>query len=120
MSTTGRQRILIVDDDPRIVRFIRVKLTASGYQVFTAAGGEEALDVVRDSRPDIMILDIIMPGMDGFKVLQQVRGSSSMPVIALSARSENGPKALSLGACDFIVKPFDVDSLVTMIQEKLG
>ena len=66
---TPRQRVLVVDDDPRIERFIRLKLTASGYQVFTAACGDEALELVRVEQPDIIVLDIIMPGMDGFEVL---------------------------------------------------
>ena len=119
-ETTRKQRVLVVDDDPRIVRFIRLKLTASGYQVFTATGGEEALELVRAEQPDIMVLDIIMPDMDGFEVLRRLRTLSPLPAIVFSARLENGPKALSLGASDFLVKPFDIDDLVGRIQRTLS
>jgi two-component system KDP operon response regulator KdpE len=117
---TPRQRVLVIDDDPRIVRFTRLKLTASGYQVFTAACGEEALELVRVEQPDIIVLDIIMPGMDGFEVLQKLRALSDLPVIVFSARPENGPRALSLGASDFLVKPFDINDLAMRIQRTLG
>jgi DNA-binding response OmpR family regulator len=115
-----QQRVLVADDDPRIVRFIRLKLTASGYQVFTATSGAEALELVAREKPDIMILDVIMPGIDGFEVLQKLSALSDLPVIVFSARPDNGPKALSLGASDFLVKPFDIDDLVGRIQRTLG
>jgi len=82
----------------------------------TASSGEEALALVRSARPDLMLLDVIMPGMDGFQVLEKVRAASDLPVIVFSARPENGEKALSLGANDFLAKPMDVDEMVRRIQ----
>ena len=81
--------------------------------------GDEALEVARTQDADVMLLDIILPGMNGLQVLEKLRSFSQLPVIAFSARSENGPKALKLGASDFLVKPFDVDDLVMRIETTL-
>jgi len=113
------QQIMVVDDDPRIVRFIRLKLITSGFEVSTASSGEEALEMMGGKCPHAIVLDIIMPGIDGFEVLRRLRASSDVPVIAFSARPENGPRALKLGANDFITKPFDIDDLVQRIQQLL-
>jgi DNA-binding response OmpR family regulator len=115
-----KQRVLVVDDDLRIVRFIRLKLTASGYQVSATTDGGEALELARAEQPDVTVLDIIMPGMDGFEVLRKLRAFCDRPVIVISARSENGPEALKLGASDFMLKPFDINDLVARIQRALG
>ena len=104
--TEPKSRVLVVDDEPRIVRFVRTSLTAFGYEVITASNGEEALQLVSSKKPDIMVLDIVMPGIDGFEVLKRLRTSSDLPVIVFSARSSNLEKARSLGADDFIIKPF--------------
>jgi DNA-binding response OmpR family regulator len=115
-----RKRVLIVDDERAILTVLGIKLRVSGYDVMTASNGEEALYLVKSMRPDIMLLDVIMPGMDGFEVLQKVRAVSELPVIVISAKPENARKALSLGANDFLAKPLDVDEVVTKIEELLG
>ena len=116
MNEARKNCVLVVDDDPRIVRFIRVGLIAHGYDVLTAADGAEALELVRAKQPDIILLDIIMPVKDGFEVLQELRTFSSVPVIAFSAQSSASSRALSLGANDFVSKPFRPDELVQRIK----
>lgn len=120
MSELRKQRVLVVDDDPRIIRFIRASLMAHGYDVLTATNGEEALEVVRMNPPDIMLLDIRLPVKDGFEVLQELRTFSSMPVIAFSANSSVSKQALSLGANDFISKPFTPDEMITRTRAILN
>jgi len=112
----AKKKVLIVDDERAILTVLGIKLKVSGYDVVTASSGEEALALVRSARPDLMLLDVIMPGMDGFQVLEKVRAASDLPVIVFSARPENGEKALSLGANDFLAKPMDVDEMVRRIQ----
>ena len=109
-------RILVVDDDPRIVRFIRSSLVARGYEVFTAANGDEALTIIQAEQPDIMLLDIFLPVKDGFEVLKELRAFSEMPVLAFSANNSTSEKALSLGAIDFVAKPFTPDELVRRMK----
>jgi DNA-binding response OmpR family regulator len=111
-----------VDDEPRILRFVRLSLSASGYDVLVASGGEEALHMAASEKPDLMILDIFMPGLDGFAVLQKLRdreattGCNRLPVIVFSARSSVSEQAMSLGASDFITKPFLPDELAEKIR----
>ncbi len=114
------KKVLLVDDEPAIVKVIGIKLRVSGFTVITASNGSEALDIVKTSQPDIMLLDIIMPGIDGFEVLKRLREVSSLPVIVFSARPENAQKARGLGANDFLSKPFDVDEMVKRIEKLLG
>ena len=108
--------VLIVDDEPRIGRILGVKLGLLGYEPITVTSGAEALVAVQTQNPSVMLLDIVMPGMDGFQVLKRLRAFSELPVIALSARSENGPRALELGANDFLTKPFNVDDMVMRVK----
>jgi DNA-binding response OmpR family regulator len=115
-----KKRVLIVDDERAILKVLGIKLGISGYDVVTASNGEETLDLVKSMCPNILLLDVIMPGMDGFEVLQRLRAVSEMPVIVFSARPENARKALSLGANDFLAKPLDVDEVVRKIGELLG
>jgi two-component system KDP operon response regulator KdpE len=119
-KTASKKRVLVVDDEPAILKILSLKLRVSGYEVISALSGEEALKLVESARPGIVLLDIILPGIDGLQVLQKVRLHSDLPIIAFSARSENGPKALSRGANDFLTKPFDVDELVKRIERLLG
>ena len=114
-----KNRILLVDDEQAILRILSIKLRISGYDVVTAPSGREALELIDSARPDLMLLDVIMPGMNGFAVLQELRTHSDLPVIVLSARPENARKALSLGANDFLAKPFDVDDLIQRIEKVL-
>jgi DNA-binding response OmpR family regulator len=116
----ARKRVLVVDDERAILTVLRVKLEISGYDVSTASSGEEALALINSMHPDIMLLDVIMPGMDGFEVLEKVRAVSELPVIVISARPENRQRALNLRANDFLAKPLDVDELVGRIEVLLG
>ncbi len=115
-----KKKILLVDDEQAILKVLGIKLRISGYDVITASDGQEAFELIDSASPDIMLLDIIMPGVDGFEVLQKLRISSELPVIVFSARPENRQKAISLGANDFLSKPFDVDDLVKRIEMLLG
>jgi len=111
-------RILVIDDEPRILNFLKLKLEMSGYKVMTSGNGPQALEMLAMERPDLIVLDVLMPGMDGFEVLQRVRVESSVPVIILSAResSDDKVKGLQLGADDYLAKPFSPDELVARIE----
>jgi len=111
-------RILIVDDEPRILNFLSSKLRALGYEVLTASNGAEALEQVQAEEPDLVVLDIMMPKMDGFETLKELRTFASVPVIILSAKGANADKVkgLSLGADDYLAKPFGPDELVARIE----
>ncbi len=110
--------ILLVDDEERILNFLRSKLKASGYEVFTASNGVEALEQVRAQEPDLVVLDLLMPKMDGFETLKELRSFSTVPVIILSARGADADKikGLSLGADDYLPKPFNPDELAARIE----
>jgi two-component system KDP operon response regulator KdpE len=111
-------RVLVVDDEPRIVRFLEVKLKASGYGVLTANSGFEALEQVEAQEPDLVVLDVLMPRKDGFETLKELRAFSSVPVIVLSAKEADTDKikGLELGADDYLAKPFSPDELVARIE----
>jgi two-component system KDP operon response regulator KdpE len=117
--TKDRRKILIVDDEERLLRILSIKFKVSGYDAITASGGGKALELVKEEKPDIVLLDIIMPGIDGFQMLEELRTFSEIPVIAFSARPENGARAVSMGATDFIAKPFDVDRLMEAVEKLL-
>jgi DNA-binding response OmpR family regulator len=114
-----KKKILVVDDEKAILKVISIKLKISGYDVAIAASGQEALRLVKTETPDLLLLDVVMPGIDGFEFLKQLRAFSQLPVIVLSARPENAQKALSLGANDFLAKPFDVDEMIERIEQIL-
>ncbi len=109
--------ILVVDDEPPIVRLVQLKLKADGYAVLTAPGGEEALAILADEPVDLVVLDVTMPGMDGFEALRRIRQSSSVPVVMLTARTLDGDKlrGLTSGADDYLTKPFNPDELSARI-----
>lgn len=110
--------VLVVDDEERIARFIRVSLSLSGYDVVTAGSGEDALELLKSIKPDIVLLDVFMPDIDGFAVLQHIRACKKcgrVPVIIFSARNSLAEKAMSLGANDFMTKPFRPDELAMRI-----
>lgn len=113
-----RFRVLVADDDSRIVKFLTVRLGASGYEVLTASNGLEAVEKVQSQEPDLVVLDVVMPGLDGFDTLKQIRALSAVPVIILSAKesSTDRIKGLELGADDYLVKPFSPDELVARIE----
>jgi two-component system, OmpR family, KDP operon response regulator KdpE len=110
--------VLIVDDEPSIIKFLEIKLKTSGYNVTVAHNGLEAISLFQLEEPDLLVLDVIMPGMDGFETLKQIRSISSVPVIILSARETNTDKikGLKMGADDYLAKPFNPDELVARIE----
>jgi two-component system KDP operon response regulator KdpE len=110
-----KHRVLVVDDHPKLLRFIEIDLKLRGFEVMTTTSGEDALGMVRSAKPDIMLLDVIMPGMNGFDVLKKLRNFTQLPVIAFSASPENKEGVLELGANDFIDKPFQHDEIARRI-----
>jgi two-component system KDP operon response regulator KdpE len=117
-NTVKQFRVLVVDDEPRILNFLNSKLRASGYEVLTASNGVEALEQVQAEEPDLVILDVLMPKKDGFETLKELRTFSAVPTIILSAKGTNADKVkgLSLGADDYLAKPFSPDELVARIE----
>jgi DNA-binding response OmpR family regulator len=113
-----RFRVLVVDDEERIINFLRSKLKASGYEVLTASNGLEALEQAQTQEPDLVVLDLLMPKMDGFETLKELRSFSAVPLIILSARGADVDKikGLTLGADDYLPKPFNPDELVARIE----
>lgn len=111
-------RVLVVDDEERIINFLRSKLRASGYEVLTASNGVEALEQAQAQEPDLVVLDLIMPKMDGFETLKELRSFSAVPVIILSARGADADKikGFGLGADDYLPKPFNPDELLARID----
>ena len=111
-------RILVVDDDERIINFLKLKLKASGYEVLTSNNGAEGLEQAQAQEPDLIVLDLLMPKMDGLEVLKEIRSFSSVPVIILTAKGTDMDriKGLQLGADDYIPKPFNPDELVARIE----
>ncbi len=107
--------VLLVEDEPRILRFMSISLRASGYNVVSTMRGDHAIDLVKAEKPDVIILDVFLPGMDGFGVLRELRTFSRLPVIVVSARDSLGPEALALGANEFIAKPFKPDDVIKRI-----
>jgi two-component system, OmpR family, KDP operon response regulator KdpE len=110
--------VLIVDDEPQILRGLRTNLAARGYDVETAPDGEQALDIAARKRPDIVILDLGLPGIDGIDVIRGLRAWSAMPIIVLSAREQEPDKiaALDAGADDFVTKPFGMGELLARLR----
>jgi two-component system KDP operon response regulator KdpE len=111
-------KILIADDDPQMVRALRITLSARGYEVVTAHDGKSALDAVIASHPDIIVIDLGMPGLTGIEVIEAIRGWSQVPVLVVSGRSESWDKveALDAGADDYVTKPFSADELLARIR----
>ena len=115
------RRILVVDDEERMVRFIRLNLEHDGFQVFEAFNGKQAIDKIRSNLPDLVLLDVMMPDIDGFEVLEMIRESSTVPVIMLTAKGEEEDRVhgLELGADDYITKPFSPRELVSRVRAVL-
>jgi DNA-binding response OmpR family regulator len=113
--------VLVVDDEPRIIRFVRINLEMEGFRVIEASDGLVALEQVREKMPDIVLLDVMMPEMDGFETLRMIREISSVPVIMLTVRSseEDKVRGLDLGADDYITKPFSPRELVSRVRAVL-
>ncbi|QWS33346.1 response regulator [Curtobacterium aetherium] len=111
-------KVLIADDDVQLVRALAVTLGARGYEVVTARDGRAAIDAVITDRPDIVLLDLGMPRLDGIGVLEGIRGWSQVPVLVLSGRTDSGDKvdALDAGADDYVTKPFQMDELLARLR----
>lgn len=115
------QTILVCDDDHEIVDAIEIYLTGEGYRVLKAYDGQEALDLMKTNDVNLLILDVMMPGLDGIRTTMKVRENSSVPIIILSAKSEDADKILGLniGADDYITKPFNPLELVARVKSQL-
>jgi DNA-binding response OmpR family regulator len=120
-TPSRKYRILVVDDERRMVGFIRLNLEQDGFEVIEAFNGTEALDRLRDSLPDLILLDVMMPDIDGFEVLKMIREISQVPVIMLTAKGEEDDKVkgLELGADDYVTKPFSPRELVSRVKAVL-
>ena len=116
-------RILIVDDEPDILLMLRMGLEDEGHDVVMAADGEMAMAKIGEQRPDLVVLDLMMPLLDGYGVLDRLRSvEDPPPVIVLSAKNERADvdRAMGLGATEFVAKPFDLDRLVALVEATLS
>ncbi len=114
-------QILVVDDEPRYLKLVGYNLETAGYEVITAATGEEALPLIAGKNPDLIILDIRLPGIDGYEVCTRIREFSSTPIIMLTAKGEEQEKVqgLRLGADDYVTKPFGAEELMARVETVL-
>jgi len=117
----GKIRVLVVDDEPRYVWTIRVNLEARGYEVLEAGDGQTAVELAASEDPDLVILDIRMPGLDGYQACQHIRGFSTVPIIMLTALAEDADKikGLDIGADDYMTKPFSANELLARVRAAL-
>jgi len=118
---TGRPMILAVDDDPGLLKLVRRNLELEGYQVMTAGDGKAAMQLIEADEPTLIILDVMMPGLDGFQVCGRVRQFSEVPIIMLTAkgRMEDVVEGLGIGADDYVIKPFGTDELLARVKAVL-
>lgn len=116
-----RISVLVVDDEPRVLRFVRAELESDGYRVLVASSGRQAIELHESERPALVILDLIMPDLDGFEVLRRIRVSAKTPVIVLTARGSDVDKirGLDLGADDYLTKPFNPEELAARMRAVL-
>lgn len=120
-GNTAQRNILVVDDESQITRVLRTALSGHGYLVRTAGDGDEALEVMRQWTPDLVITDLSMPNMGGLELCRRIRSKSAIPIIVLSVRGEEKPKveALDSGADDYVTKPFNINELVARVRAGL-
>jgi two-component system KDP operon response regulator KdpE len=111
-------RILVVDDDAQILKALRINLAARGYEVFLALSGPEALDVAARVKPELVVLDLGLPGFSGIRVIEGLRGWTEVPILVVSGRTDSADKvdALDAGADDYVTKPFAIDELLARIR----
>src|SRR5262249_40534440 len=114
MNGTAKGNILVVDDEPQITRVLKTTLSSQGYGVRTASDGDEAIQLMQDWPPDIVITDLRMPNLGGLELTRQIRAKSRIPIIVLSVKGEERTKvdALDAGADDYVTKPFGVNELL--------
>ena len=113
--------ILVVDDEPKYVYIVKLNLEARGFRVIVGRDGEEAVELAANEQPDLIILDIMMPGLNGFEACRQIRDFSPVPIIMLTAKAEESAKikGLDVGADDYITKPFSIDELLARVKANL-
>jgi DNA-binding response OmpR family regulator len=113
--------ILVVDDEPRYVRLMEANLASEGYNVLTAFNGQEAVEIVAEKHPELVLLDIMMPGVDGFTACERIREFSNVPIIVVTAKGDERDRVrgLDLGADDYIVKPFSATELLARVRSVL-
>jgi DNA-binding response OmpR family regulator len=114
-----KKLVLVVDDHSQVLTFIEIDLKLRGFSVITTTSGEKALELISSAQPDIVLLDMVMPRMDGFETLKKLRAFTSLPVIAFSASPGNQDPAMLAGANDFMYKPFDPEDMVKKINALL-
>lgn len=115
------ERILIVDDEPRFIRLIEANLQTEGYAIIKAKDGKQAVEQAASAKPDLVLLDVMMPEMDGFQACERIRQFSNVPIIMLTARGEEDQRirGLNLGADDYIVKPFSAGEMLARVRAVL-
>src|SRR6266567_2962377 len=120
-AQTGKGNILVVDDEPQITRVLKTTLSSHGYGTRTASDGDEAVQMMKEWSPDLLITDLRMPNMDGLELCRQVRATSQIPIIVLSVRGEERIKveALDAGADDYVTKPFGIEELLARVRAAL-
>jgi len=111
--------IVAADDDPQLLRLVTRNLEFEGYEVIPASNGQQALEEIEERAPDLVLLDVMMPKMDGFTVCQRVREFSTVPIIIVTARGQDKVRGLDLGADDYLTKPFSVDELLARVRAVL-
>jgi DNA-binding response OmpR family regulator len=111
------QQILVVDDEPRFVRLVEANLQTEGYEVLKAKNGKQAVEVAASDKPSLILMDVMMPEMDGFEACERIREFSTVPIIMLTAKGdeEHKVRALNLGADDYVVKPFSANELLARV-----
>ncbi|MCC7077578.1 MAG: response regulator transcription factor [Acidimicrobiia bacterium] len=122
MATDGpTEKVLVVDDDSRVRRLLTTNLRSVGYDALSAADGTQAVTVIAREQPDLVVLDLMLPGIDGFEVIQSVRAFSEVPIILLTVKGEqtNKVRGLTLGADDYITKPFGIEELLARVNAVL-
>jgi CheY-like chemotaxis protein len=118
-------RVLVVDDDPQVLRLLRVNFELEGYDVAAASSGKEALETIAAEAPDVVVCDVMMPGMDGFEVVRRIRSNEAtagLPIVMLSAKAmgSDARKGLEAGADEYVTKPFDPAELIEVVARLLG
>ena len=120
-----KKKILVVDDEPNILKLISFILKNNGYEVMEASNGSECLEMVREEKPDLIVLDVMMPKIDGFEVAKKIKSNSAtrgIPILMLSSKAqfEDKMKGIDSGAMDYVTKPFDKQELLEKVMECLG
>lgn len=125
MKNDKKKKILVVDDEPHIVNLVRLTLSGEKYEVYSAYSGQEAVRLAQQIKPDLILLDIMMPNMDGYQVCEELRKdkkTANVPIMILSAKSQlvDKFKSINVGADDYMVKPFDPEELIKRVKVNIS